>query len=205
MYLPPAFAETDSTVITEILANHALAQLVVAGPDGLVATPVPMLVRGEVGVDGWSLVGHLAKANPVLVAGPALAIFTGVEAYISPSAYVTKREHGRVVPTWNYETVHVHGELVFHAEPEWILELVSALTTSLESGRSEPWSVTDAPSDYVDGLLRALVGIELLPTKLTAKRKLSQNQPVANAEGVRALLSTGTPSDQAAAAAMPAR
>jgi transcriptional regulator len=205
VYLPPAFAETDPAAIGAIIAAHSLAQLVVVGPDGLVASPVPMLVRGAIGTDGWRLAGHVAKANPVLVPGPALAIFTGVEAYISPSAYATKREHGRVVPTWNYETVQVHGELVLHLEPEWILELVSELTNRHESKRTEPWQVTDAPADYVNGLLRAIVGIELAVTKVTAKRKLSQNQPVANADGVRAQLSAGTPSDRAAAAAMPPR
>ncbi len=205
MYSPPAFVETDPVAIAAILRDHSLAQLIVAGPDGLVASPVPMLVRGCVGFEGWRLVGHLAKANPVLTAGPALAIFTGVEAYISPSAYVTKREHGRVVPTWNYETVQVHGELALRPEPDWILELISELTNQHESNRAEPWHVSDAPADYINGLLRAIVGIELVVTKVVAKRKLSQNQPDANADGVRAQLSAGTPSEQAAAAAMPPR
>lgn len=166
------------------------------------ATPIPMMVRGTFGSDGWRLVGHLAMGNPVLQAGPALAIFTGVEAYVSPSAYATKREHGRVVPTWNYETVQVHGELVLHREPEWLLDLLAELTDRHESRRAQPWQVSDAPPDYVAGLLRAIVGIELVVTSVTAKRKLSQNQPVANADGVQAQLAAGTPSEQAVALAM---
>ncbi len=149
--------------------------------------------------------GHLAKANPALVEGPSLLLFLGVDAYVSPSAYPSKAEHGRVVPTWNYETVQVHGDLVLHPEPAWVLNIVRALTNVHESHRNTPWSVEDAPAEYVYGMLRAIVGIEVMPTSIVAKRKLSQNQPVANAEGVRAMLAAGTPREQAAAHAMPVR
>lgn len=205
MYLPSAFAETDPVEVARIVDAHPLAQLVVVGPDGLTATPVPMLrvVDPASGVTAFR--GHLAKANPALVAGPALLLFCGVDAYISPSAYPSKAEHGRVVPTWNYETVQVRGELLLHSEPSWVSDIVSELTSVHESGSTTPWSVTDAPPDYIDGMLRAIVGIEVVPTSIVAKRKLSQNQPIGNAEGVRALLAAGTPRERAAALAMPTR
>ena len=149
--------------------------------------------------------GHLAKANPALVEGASLLLFLGVDAYVSPSAYPSKAEHGRVVPTWNYEAVQVRGNLVLHPEPTWVLDIVRALTNVHESHGNAPWSVEDAPADYIDGMLRAIVGIEVLPTSIVAKRKLSQNQPVANAEGVRAMLAAGTAKDQATARAMPVR
>lgn len=202
VYLPSAFAEPDRTVIAEIVRAHPLAQLVVHGDDGLVATPVPMTIRVSPQTGEWTFVGHLAKANPVLVAGASLAIFSGVSAYISPSLYPTKAEHGRVVPTWNYETVQVKGELVLHREPEWILALVAELTAIHEGGRTTPWSVNDAPAEYIDGLLRAIVGFELLPTTVTAKRKLSQNQPENNRIAVKTGLDGGTVAERAVAAAM---
>ena len=110
-----------------------------------------------------------------------------------------------MVPTWNYEAVQVRGNLVLHPEPTWVLDIVRALTNVHESHGNAPWSVEDAPADYIDGMLRAIVGIEVLPTSIVAKRKLSQNQPVANAEGVRAMLAAGTAKDQATARAMPVR
>ncbi len=205
MYLPSAFAETDPVEVARIVDGHPLAQLVVVGTDGLTATPVPMLRVVDPVSGATSFRGHLARSNPALVAGPALVLFCGVDAYVSPSAYPSKVEHGRVVPTWNYETVQVRGELALHPEPAWVLGIISALTNAHESERNAPWSVDDAPSDYIDGLLRAIVGIEVTPTSIVAKRKLSQNQPAANADGVRTMLAAGTPREQAAALAMPVR
>ena len=205
MYLPSSFAEDDPDEIARIVDTHPLAQLVVRGSDGLVATPVPMLRVVDRATGVTTFRGHLAKANPALVAGPSLLLFMGVDAYVSPSAYPSKAEHGRVVPTWNYETVQVRGDLVLHPQPAWVLDIVRALTNVHESHRNAPWSVEDAPADYLDGMLRAIVGIEVVPSSIVAKRKLSQNQPVANADGVRAMLASGTPKDQAAAQAMPVR
>ncbi len=205
MYLPSSFAENDPDEIARIVDAHPLAQLVVGGSDGLVATPVPMLRVVDPATGVTTFRGHLAKANPALVEGRSLLLFLGVDAYVSPSAYPSKAEHGRVVPTWNYETVQVRGDLVLHPEPAWVLDIVRALTTVHESHRNAPWSVEDAPADYIDGMLRSIVGIEVVPTSIVAKRKLSQNQPVANAEGVRAMLAAGTPRDQAASQAMPVR
>ncbi len=205
MYLPSSFSEDDPDEIARIVDTHPLAQLVVGGSDGLVATPVPMLRVVDPATGVTSFRGHLAKANPALVAGPSLLLFMGVDAYVSPSAYPSKAEHGRVVPTWNYETVQVRGDLVLHTEPVWVLDIVRALTNVHESHRNAPWSVEDAPADYLDGMLRAIVGFEVVPSSIVAKRKLSQNQPVANADGVRAMLASGTPKDQAASQAMPVR
>lgn len=205
MYLPSSFAEHDPGEIARIVDAHPLAQLVVEGPDGLTATPVPMLRRVDPATGVTTFCGHLAKANPALVEGSALLLFLGVDAYVSPSAYPSKAEHGRVVPTWNYETVQVRGDLVLHPERAWVLDIVRALTNAHESRRQLPWSVGDAPADYIDGLLRAIVGIELVETSIVAKRKLSQNQPEANAQGVRAMLAAGTPREQEASHAMPLR
>ena len=202
MYLPAAFSENDPGEIARIVDAHPLAQLVIEADDGLIATPVPMLRRVDPTSGAATFHGHLAKANPALVEGSVLLLFLGVDAYVSPSAYPSKAETGRVVPTWNYETVQVRGDLILHPEPAWVLGIVRALTTVHESGRSVPWSVDDAPADYIDGLLRAIVGIEVIPTSIVAKRKLSQNQPVTNADGVRAMLASGTPNEQATAQAM---
>ena len=205
MYLPAAFSENDPEEIARIVDQYPLAQLVVAADDGLIATPVPMLRRVDPTSGATTFHGHLAKANLALVEGSVLLLFLSVDAYVSPSAYPSKAEHGRVVPTWNYETVQVRGDLVLHPEPAWVLDIVRALTNVHESHRNVPWSVEDAPADYLDGMLRAIVGIEVVPSSIVAKRKLSQNQPVANADGVRAMLASGTPKDQAAAQAMPVR
>ncbi len=205
MYLPSSFAEHDPGEIARIVDAHPLAQLVVGGSESLVATPVPMLRVVDPATGVTTFRGHLAKANPALVEGPSLLLFLGVDAYVSPSGYPSKAEHGRVVPTWNYETVQVRGDLVLHPEPAWVLDIVRALTNAHESHRNAPWSVDDAPADYIDGMLRAIVGVEVVPTSIVAKRKLSQNQPVANAEGVRAMLAAGTAKDQAASQAMPVR
>lgn len=205
MYLPSAFAETNAAEIARIVDTHPLAQLVVTGTDGLTATPVPMQRRVDLSTGATTFVGHLAKGNPALVEGPALLLFVGVDAYVSPSGYLSKAEHGRVVPTWNYETVHVHGDLVLHPEPAWVLDIVRSLTNVHELDRTFPWSIDDAPAEYINGLLRAIVGIEVVPTSIVCKRKLSQNQPVANAEGVRAALAAGTSREQALAQVMPDR
>jgi transcriptional regulator len=134
-----------------------------------------------------ALLGHLARNNdqwrrPVL--GEALAILRGPDAYVSPSWYATKTEHGRVVPTWNYIVVHAYGELVVHDDPAWVEALVRRLTGQHEAGRPHPWSVDDAPGGYLHGQLRAIVGIELRITRLEAKWKLSQNRSAADVDGV---------------------
>jgi transcriptional regulator len=186
MYTPTAFVEDRPEMIAAFLAAHPMAQLVTMTDDGLVATPMPMLyepVTGELG----SLVGHVARANRQWAQAStdieALAIFTGANAYISPNWYPSKAEHGKVVPTWNYETVHVRGHFIVHDETEWKRSLVTRLTEHHESQFSAPWAVTDAPPDYVDTMLKAIVGIELQITSIQAKRKLSQNRPEPDVAG----------------------
>lgn len=189
MYLPEAFAETRPDVIAALLVEHPMAQLVTMTAEGLMATPLPMLY--EPSIDGLgSLVGHVARANPHWsMASPtpaveALAIFTGANAYVSPNWFPSKREHGKVVPTWNYETLHVRGVFLVHDEVEWKRALVTRLTTHHESSFAAPWAVDDAPPDYVEAMLNAIVGVEVQVTSIQAKRKLSQNKPDADVAGV---------------------
>lgn len=193
MYIPQQFAAEDSDV-RELLTRHGAADLVTATPDGPAATTVPFVYDPAAGPHG-TLMAHLARNNdqwrrPVL--GEALAIVRGPDAYISPSWYATKAEHGRVVPTWNYIVVHAYGELVIHDDPEWVGAHVRRLTGKHESGRPEQWSVDDAPEGFIAGQLRAIVGIELRISRLEAKYKLSQNRPAADIDGaVAGLRATG--------------
>jgi transcriptional regulator len=189
MYTPPAFVDERPEFIAAFVVEHPMAQLVTMTGDGLVATPLPLLY--EPAAEGLgSLVGHVARGNrqwaDTLPAVEALAIFTGSNAYISPNWYQSKLEHGKVVPTWNYETVHIRGHFVVHDEPEWKHALVTRLTQHHESQFATPWAVADAPPDYIDTRLKAIVGIELLITSIQAKRKLSQNVAEADRLGAAA-------------------
>ncbi len=134
------------------------------------------------------LLGHLAIANDqwktALPGAQALAIVRGPQAYISPAWYESKARHGRVVPTWNYEAVHLTGTVTFHQDPEWLRAFVTRLTRLHEGGREQPWAVTDAPPEYIDGQLRAIVGVELTIAAVEAKQKLSQNRSELDREGV---------------------
>jgi transcriptional regulator len=196
MYVPPAFRAGDDAA-ADLVAAHPLAQLVVHTDDGLVATPVPLLLR-----DG-ALVGHVARPNQVWRhEGAALAIFSGVDAYVSPSWYPSKAEHGRVVPTWNYDTAQAHGTLVAHDDAAWTLAVVRLLTDVFESPLPSPWSVDDAPTEHIDGLLRAIVGIEIVDLRWAVKRKLSQNRDDADRRAVEARLGAGNAHQQAVAEAM---
>jgi len=138
--------------------------------------------------DYGRLLGHIAIANDqwktALPGAQALAIVHGPQAYISPGWYESKMRHGRVVPTWNYEAVHLTGTLAFHHGPEWLRAFVTRLTSTHESGRAHPWAVTDAPPEYIDGQLRAIVGVELTVLSVEAKQKLSQNRSELDREGV---------------------
>ncbi|HEY0521471.1 MAG TPA: FMN-binding negative transcriptional regulator [Ilumatobacteraceae bacterium] len=180
MYVPAAFAEEDPDVVAAFLEHHPMAQLVTMTAHGLVATPLPMLYEPAPGGLG-SLVGHVALANrqwdDSLTDVEALAIFTGANAYVSPNWYPSKRAHGKVVPTWNYETVHIRGRLVVHDDSAWKRSLVTRLTEHHESAFAAPWAVDDAPADYIESMLKAIVGVEVSITSIQAKRKLSQNRP----------------------------
>lgn len=190
MYAPDAFAVTDAVEVEGMLNRAPLGCLVTQGPDGLFASHLPFVHdRGS-----GTLAGHLARANPHRSAacdGEALVIFQGPNAYVTPSWYPSKAAHGRVVPTWNYEAVHVYGEIVWREDADWLRANVEALTRRFEAGRSIPWSVEDAPVAYVDRLIAGVVGVELRIMRVEAKRKLSQNRPQADREGVIAGLEIG--------------
>jgi transcriptional regulator len=185
MYVPAHFA-VDEAAVHELLARHGAADLVTLTDEGLVATMLPFAYVPDAGTRG-SLHGHLARNNAqwkLPARGEALAIVRGPDAYISPSFYASKAEHGRVVPTWNYVTAHVHGELIVHDDAEWTESVVRRLTEKHEASSARPWSVDDAPREYIEGQLRAIVGIELLITRIEAKAKLSQNRPEQDIPGI---------------------
>lgn len=204
MYTPAAFAEDDPNLIAQFFIDHPMAQLVTMTESGLVATPLPMLY--EPTADGLgSLVGHVARANRQWAESTttveALAIFTGPDAYVSPNWSPSKVEHGKVVPTWNYETVHVRGRFLVHDDVEWKRALVTRLTQRHESRFDVMWAVEDAPPDYIESMLRAIVGIEVEITSIQAKRKLSQNKPSGDIAGIAdGLARVGGPSAQIAEA-----
>jgi len=198
MYVPAHFAP-DEALVDELLRNHGAADLVTVTPGGLVATMLPFIYEPSAGEQG-ALYGHLARNNEqwkLSTEGDSLAIVRGPDAYITPGWYATKVEHGRVVPTWNYVTAHVYGRLVVHDDATWTENLVRRLTAKHEAYRDHPWSVDDAPREFIEGQLRAIVGIELLITRIEAKAKLSQNRPPADVDGVIAGLRERGDSDSA--------
>jgi transcriptional regulator len=185
MYVPSHFAMDDEAV-RDLLVHHGAGDLVTATDQGLVSTLLPFVYDPDLGTHG-SLLGHFARNNehwrlPPL--GEAMVILRGPDAYITPNWYASKAEHGRVVPTWNYVTAHVHGELVIHDDVEWLGALVRRLTAKHEAGQARPWSADDAPPVFVAGQLRAVVGVELRISRIEAKAKLSQNRPAADIDGV---------------------
>ncbi|TDT78720.1 PaiB family negative transcriptional regulator [Arthrobacter sp. AG258] len=187
MYIPAHFAAAPETVHS-LLAKPGAANLITMTDQGPLATLLPFAFNPGVGAHG-SLQAHMARNNPqwtALPTGEALAIIQGPDDYISPSWYAAKAEHGRVVPTWNYATLHVYGELVIHDDAGWLARHVRHLTGLHEDGREHPWAVDDAPEKFVAGQLRAVVGVELLVSRIEAKEKMSQNRSDADAEGVAA-------------------
>jgi transcriptional regulator len=170
--------------------------------EGFFATHLPMLFDAE----RRTLTGHVAAGNPHPRRSgddEALAVFQGVDAYISPNWYPSKFQHGRVVPTWNYEAVHVTGRVTWRTEPEWLRGQLERLTDRFEAGQSKPWAVSDAPEDYLEKQLAAIVGVELAIAEVKAKRKLSQNRQPADRMGVIAgLTASESPTDGLVAAAM---
>lgn len=186
MYVPPAFRWEELPELHGAMRAARLATLVTSTEAGLMATPLPMLLVAEEGELG-TLHGHLAKANPqwrTAAQGEALAIFGGPDAYVTPSWYAAKREHGRVVPTWNYETVHAHGVPEFYEDEDRLLDQVTRLTALHESGRAEPWAVADAPASFVKGQLKGIVGLRLPIARIEGKRKMSQNRSPEDRAGV---------------------
>ena len=199
MYIPKPNA-VDNDEARDMIAAADVGHLVSTTADGLVATTLPVLL------DGDSLLGHVARANSQwrdsIPGVESMAIIAGPDAYVSPSWYATKHEHGRVVPTWNYTSVHVYGQLVIHDDPAWKLDLVRRLTDRHESRLDAPWSVDDAPAEYIERMLGAIVGLELQITRIDAKRKLSQGRDERDINGVIAALDTGTDAQRTIATEM---
>ncbi len=182
MYTPPAFKADGPRLLATMIKDNPLATLVTAGPGGLEASHLPLLFLEEEG----HLIGHLSRANDQwrhLADQEGLAIFLGRQAYISPSWYASKQEHGKVVPTWNYEAVHVYGRLSLIEGASALLDLVSRLTDSQESQRAAPWAVSDAPERFVAAQLKGIVGLRIDIKRIEGKRKLSQNRPQADRLG----------------------
>lgn len=204
MYNPPAFVVSERADILEMLQAAPLATFVTATAEGPLATALPLYLVPDEGENG-TLYGHLARANDQWRADPlgdGLAIFAGLDAYVTPSWYVAKQEHGKVVPTWNYEVVHARGPVEFFDDPSRLLAIVSRLTDLHEAGRAAPWAVTDAPDAYITAQLRAIVGLRMPITTLSAKRKMSQNRNAADRAGVRRGLETEADLRAKAAAAL---
>ena len=202
MYVPASFAMSEPDV-RALLAGHGAADLVTSTSQGLLATMLPFVHEPDAGEHG-ALLGHVARNNPQwreAAEGEALVIVRGADAYVSPSWYASKAEHGRVVPTWNYLTAHVYGRLVVHDDAAWVEALVRRLTEQREAALPHPWSVDDAPPAVVAGQLRAIVGVELRITRIEAKAKLSPNRPAADVDGVVAGLAAGGELEASAAVA----
>lgn len=185
MYVPPLFKEEHVDVLHEAIRNTRLATLVTLTQDGLIASHVPMLLDPDPAPYG-TLIGHLARPNGQArnAIGEALAIFQGPEAYITPSWYETKRQTGKVVPTWNYVAVHAYGTIEFFDDKDRLRDVVTRLTQRFEAGRAAPWAVTDAPADFTDMMLKGIRGFALPITRLDGKWKMSQNRPAEDRAGV---------------------
>ena len=189
MFLPDAFREDDPGRMQDAIEACGLGLLVTRDDEGagtgFEATPVPMLLDRASGPQG-TLLGHLARGNPMVrLAGqrPALAAFLGPNAYVSPSYYPSKQVDGRVVPTWNYVSVHAHGALEFCDDPAFLRDMLERLTTRHEAGRERPWAMADAPEDYIRSQLAGIVGFRLRIGRLEGKVKMSQNRAPADREG----------------------
>lgn len=199
MYTPKAFVFQDHDALQALIRAAPLATLIVEGEDGWVANHLPFVLQDDA-EGGLSLRAHVPRANPLSEtlreARSGLAIFHGPQGYISPSWYATKQEHGRVVPTWNYAAVHAHGRLRAIDDPAWVRAQLECLTEQSERGYAQPWSLADAPGEFIERMIEALVGIELRVEHLEGKNKASQNQPRENQRSVLAALA-GDPDQRA--------
>lgn len=197
MYIPAQFKEDRIDVLQDAIRRAGLATLVSMTAEGLFASHAPLLLDPQPAPYG-RLVGHLAKANPharLLDSKiETLVIFNGPNGYISPAYYPAKQEHGKVVPTWNYSAIHAYGVLEAFDDPERLMDVVTRLTDQHEEPRAQPWAVSDAPADFVQGMMRGIYGISLRITRLEGKVKMSQNRPAADQAGViTGLRSDGEP------------
>jgi len=185
MYVPAAFAEDRIPVLHAAIREYSLATLVTLTADGLLASHLPLMVEPGPAPYG-TLIGHFARPNPQArdAMGEALAIFLGPEGYVTPRYYATKRQTGKVVPTWNYAAIHAYGTLRFFDDRDRKLDIVTRLTDQHEARHAAPWAVSDAPDDFIDVMLKGIIGFELTITRLQGKWKMSQNRPEIDRVGV---------------------
>jgi len=202
MYLPQMFAVTAASEIDAVLQTAGLGCLVTHDDEGFFGTHLPMVFDAERRV----LAGHISRANPhPRRAGDrdAMVIFQGLNAYVSPTWYPSKDEHGKVVPTWNYEAAHVTGRLSWRDDPTWLREHLTRLTARFESAQPRPWTPSDAPEAYLQAQMAGVIGVEVAVREVRVKRKFSQNRSPADRQGVIAgLRDSPAAMDQAVAAAM---
>lgn len=186
MYNPPHFTETRETELHRIIRAHPLGVLVTNGPQGLDANHLPFELDPSRGALG-TLSAHVARSNPlwreVSDGAEVLVVFRGAEGYVSPNWYPTKHETHRMVPTWNYEVVHAHGRIAVRDDEKFVRGVVARLTRAHEAAEPRPWKMGDAPADYLDTMLAAIVGLEVAITRLEGKRKLSQNREPRDRDG----------------------
>lgn len=204
MYIPKQFEEPRVEVMHALVRAYPLATLVTHSSSGLNANHIPLHLSESPPPYG-TLQGHIARANPLfgeIARGiETLAIFHGPNSYITPSWYATKKETGKVVPTWNYAAVHAYGVLRVVDNAPWLRAQLDALTDHKEASLAEPWAVTDAPADHIERIMAAIVGVEMVITKVLGKWKVSQNQPTRNQVGViSGLKASGVPESEAMAA-----
>jgi transcriptional regulator len=201
-YLPAHFNETDAATQQALVSSYPLATWVVQHEGELLVNQIPFLLDPERGEHG-TLLAHVARANPVwqCLTASSVLVFQGPQAYISPNWYPSKQVHGKAVPTWNYATVQAHGVPQAFDDPARLLALVTRLTLIHEASQPLPWQVSDAPADYVEKMLKAIVGIEIPVQRWVGKWKTSQNRPLADQQGVATGLSAlGCPHTAAMAA-----
>lgn len=191
MYIPAHFAEDRAEELHRILRAHPLGMLVTHGSEGLDADHIPFEFDATQGPQG-TLLAHVARANPLWQrcpsGTPVMVVFRGAQAYISPNWYPSKQETHRLVPTWNYEVVHAHGLLTVRDDERFVRGVVARLTRAHEASDPRPWKMGDSAPDFIDGMLRAIVGIEIAITRLVGKRKLSQNREPRDREGASTVL-----------------
>jgi transcriptional regulator len=187
MYLPPLFREDRLNVQHELIRTHPLGLLVTAGPGGLMANPIPFLVEND-DTEFGTLRAHFSRANPhareLAAVKECLVLFQGPQDYVTPSWYATKQATGKVVPTWNYATVHVWGRPTLIEDSAWLRRQLDDLTLLLEGGRPAPWAVDDAPAPYVAAQIKGIIGLEIPIARIEGKWKMSQNRPEADQRGV---------------------
>ncbi|MET3953411.1 transcriptional regulator [Rhodococcus sp. OAS809] len=200
MILPGKFRLSDEAIDASLRAG-GFGHLITPGPESLEVTSIPLRYNAE----NHSVEGHIARANPhwrYANGGETVIVLPATDAYVSPDYYPSKRVHGKVVPTWNYEVLYIYGQLVTHDDDQWLREHVTALTTQHESGRQKQWTVTDAPKEFIDAQLRGIVGFELQIDRVYGKAKMNQNRSPEDRSGVIRGLEQGTHSERETAAAM---